>query len=291
MKHIINWIASRKKVSLFNKNKKDIVIGCIANYGIDKIKNWVFSINSSGFCGDKVVINYNLDEKVLLFLKDNGFKYYNYGLSDSHIFVQRFLDMWHLLSQLDLSKYRYVIATDVKDVVFQTNPSKWLEKNLKNKKILVSSECLRFEDEVWGNEILKSSYSHLYDYFNKNIIYNAGTVAGEVNTMKDFFLNLYHFSLSANDEESDQPALNILINLEHIRPLVKFANQEEGWCAQLGTVMAPKVIEKYRSHLTEPAPTIDENGLVVNSNKVPFALVHQYDRVSQLRNIMKKRYS
>lgn len=273
-----------------NIEKKDMIVGCIANYSVDNIKNWVNSINESGFTGEKRALSYNLSDDVIEYLENHGFLCHRYELKDCHIFVQRFFDQWHMLNQLDISMYRFIIATDTRDVIFQTNPSDWLEQNLVDKKILVSSECLRFVDEDWGNKTLKSCYGHLYKDFSQNVIFNAGTIAGEIKTMKDFFLNVYQFGLSAHAEESDQPALNILISLEHIKPLVKFAKQEDGWCTQLGAVMNPKTIDRYKTKLLEPTPKINTNGVVLNGKDVPFALVHQYDKIPELSDIIDKRY-
>lgn len=272
------------------ETEMDMIIGCIANYGVDNIKNWVNSINLSGFTGEKRALCYNLSDDVIEFLEDHGFHCHKCQLNESHIFVQRFYDQWNILKRLDASDYRFIIATDTRDVIFQSNPSEWLERNLGDKKIMASSECIRFADEDWGNKTLKSCYRHLYDDFSRNIVYNAGTIAGEFKAMRDFFLNVYQFGLSADAAESDQPALNILINLEHIKPLVKLARQEDGWCTQLGAVMDPNTIERYRPKLLEPAPGIDSGGMVLNVNGVPFALVHQYDRIPELSDIIDERY-
>ena len=53
--------------------------------------------------------------------------------------------MYWVLKQLN-REYRYMITTDVRDVVFQHNPSDWLKKNLK-KNILVSTENVLYEHE------------------------------------------------------------------------------------------------------------------------------------------------
>lgn len=270
--------------------RRDIIIGSIANYRTDHIKNWVTSIEASGFTGEKRAICYNLSEEVIEFLENNGFHCHKCQLKESHIFVQRFFDQWNILNQLDSSNYRYVIATDTRDVIFQTNPSTWLEQNMEDKRILVSSECIRFADEDWGSKTLKACFGHLYGVFSKNIVYNAGTIAGEFKAMRDFFLNIYQFSVSANAQESDQPTLNILVNLEHIKPVVKFAEQRDGWCAQLGSSMDPKTIDKYKSKLLEPPPYINPDGIVLNMDGTPFTLVHQYDRITELSDIIDKRY-
>lgn len=279
------------KEDLILTDKVDLLLGCIGNYDLDKAKNWVNSINMSGFAGDKAVIGYNLSDDVIEYLHVNDFKYFEYKIKDARdIVIQRFFDQWHLLNSMNISKYRYLIATDTRDVIFQRNPSLWLEHNLGDKKILVSSECLRFKDEVWSTEKFKRSFTNLYDYFSLCTVYNAGTIAGEIKTMKDLFLNIYYFSLSTNTRGSDQHALNILINLEHVKPIVKFSNQEEGWCAQLGTTMDPMVIEQNRKNLLEPVPRINDDWLVVNEKNIPFIIVHQYDRVPELSKIIDKRF-
>ena len=43
----------------------------------------------------------------------------------------RFFHIWHLLSQFEKEgrKYDRLITTDVRDVMFQGNPSEWLDAN------------------------------------------------------------------------------------------------------------------------------------------------------------------
>ena len=109
---------------------KDIIIGCINNYTSDIIKPWVESIIRSGFKGDKVVISFGLPTKTVEYLIEQEFQVYESSLNPGEfIHNRRFLDIWHLLESSE--PYRFVITTDVKDVIFQEDPTKWLEKYLK----------------------------------------------------------------------------------------------------------------------------------------------------------------
>jgi hypothetical protein len=262
---------------------KDLIIGCISNYSPEHIAPWVNSIGKSGFNGDKIMISFGVPQDTIKFLNEKGFEVYSFEPNGRHIVIERFYALWALLNSID--KYRYVITTDVKDVIFQLNPSVWLENNLGDKKILVSSECLSYINEDWGNNNLKTSYPQFYEDFKNNTIYNAGTIAGDFNYMKDFFIHIFNLSLIGNDSQPDQAALNILIHQHPFKDIVKFANQEDGWCCQLGTTLDPKVKSKYSPLLLEPIPNY-KDGEVFNSKDELFYLVHQYDRVPELKEII-----
>lgn len=266
---------------------KDLLISCLSNYSVQQIAPWVKSIINSGFSGDKVILSYGIPETTKEFLIQSGFSIYHTEPSDRHIVVDRFFAMWEFLVK-STNDYRYVITTDVKDVIFQYNPSNWLETNLKGQ-ILISSENIQYKHESWGNENLFVSYPHLYELNKNNIIYNAGTIAGEVSFMKDFFLHIFHLSLVGADRQPDQAALNILAHTYPFKNIVHFAQQEEGWCCQLGTTLDPKIKSLYKGYLLEPIPKVVDS-VVVNSENIPFCLVHQYDRVPELKDIIFQKY-
>lgn len=268
---------------------KDIVVGCISNYLPVHIAPWVDSLNKSGFKGDKVIISFGVPDVTVEYLNRNGFEVYTIAPNGRHIVIERFYALWEFLNEV-ADNYRYIITTDVKDVIFQTNPSEWLEANLCGKRILISSECLRYENEDWGNENLSLSYPQFYSNNKENIIYNAGTVAGDVNYMKDFFLHIYNLSLIGQDPQPDQAALNILAHTYPFKDVVLFANQEDGWCCQLGTTLDPRVKQKYSPYHLEPLPVYDNEGRVYNSKNKLFCLVHQYDRVPELKNIILNKF-
>ena len=177
------------------------------------IRPWVNSLDTCGFEGDKVMICYNTDKdtiqelinrkyKILAFAEDGngGVKYDKPNFS---IVVERFLHMWLLLKQFR-GQYRYIVTTDVKDVVFQTNPMKWLEQNLGDKKINVASESIRYRDEDWGkNNLLKAFGQAVYEENKDNVIVNAGTISGDFDTMLDFFFNVYMLCSRSEEHTSE----------------------------------------------------------------------------------------
>ena len=136
----------------------------------------IHSLGSST-TGTKAMICYNVDYDtvdelvkrdytILAFKKNDQEKRFEYKPQFS-IVVERFYHLWYFLKQLK-GQYRYIITTDVKDVIFQSNPSTWLENNIKDKKINVACESIRYKDEDWGNNNLLKSFGQLIHDHNKD---------------------------------------------------------------------------------------------------------------------------
>lgn len=282
---------------------KDLVVGCITNYNFDKIKYWVNSLDKSGYTGDKAMLCYNIDYDTCEELVKRGFTIFAFKKNDEKrrveykdqfsIVVERFIHQWIFLKEFT-GKYRYIVSTDVKDVIFQSNPSVWLENNIGNKKINVGSESIAYKDEDWGrNNLVRSFGDFIYDHNQNNIIYNAGTIAGEFDTMIDLFLNIYlvcngtqHYIQGGGGP--DQAALNVLLNTKTYRDVTNFCKSEDGWAAQLGTT-GPQVYEKNKEKLSENVPVVI-NGKVCTSDQKVFTLVHQYDRIPEWKKIIESQY-
>jgi len=280
---------------------KDIVIGAMTGYSFDKIKPWVNSLDRSGFDGVKVMMCYNVDYAVAEELVKRGYTILAFGRNEQNkkfeykqdfsIVVERFLHLWYFLKKFE-GEYRYVITTDVKDVIFQTNPSVWLENNIGDKEINVACESIKYLDEEWGNNNLFKSFGPLvYENVKDNLIFNAGTLSGKFNTMLDLFLNIYllcngtsHYIEGGGGP--DQAALNVLLNMKTYKDVTNFAMSEDGWAAQLGTT-GPQIQGKYGDKLVENVPILVDN-TVCTSKGEPFALVHQYDRTPWKEMIEKK---
>lgn len=269
---------------------KDLIIGCIYNYDYNNINNWSKSLIQSGFSGDKIIIAYNISQNTIEQLQKDGFIVYE-GYLNTNIVVQRFIDIWRLLNSLNTSQYKWVISTDVKDVIFQTNPSIWLDENMGDKKFVVSSESLKYKDEEWAIHNMNESYgSEIYNWISNNIIYNAGSVAGEIHFVKDLFFINYLLSLAGKSHNPDQASLNILLSTNLLQDQIYYSNNKDAWACQLGTTMDPIKIEKYKPKLIEPQPIINKDTLV-NLDGIKYCLVHQYDRISELKTVIDNKYA
>lgn len=264
---------------------KDLIISAIANnkdiYGVNKVYEYVKSIDTCGFTGDKIMVCYPVPQETIDFLKKYGWEVYSFELNNQHPHMKRLIDIYTILRQIG-HNYRYVISTDVRDVVFQTNPSEYLEANLK-KQIMVSSENVLYKDEPFGRGNIIEGYGHLLlDRFGDTPTNNVGVLAGHSSSMKDLFLINYLVSLAGNTiHYTDQSSYNFIVNSEFMKDVVQVETNQGNWAIQLGTSQNPKLLTPYE---------FQTNDNMVTNNGNPFCIVHQYDRFPVLNTMIKNKY-
>lgn len=258
------------------------IVGCITKYGIEDIKPFVESIEQSGYTGEKLMLVYEISNDTIEYLKSKGWSLYGSELQQ-HIIVQRFRDMYVLLQSLQTD---VIIWCDVKDIVFQKNPTEWLDNNMKGD-ILAFSESLIFDHDSWAHINAGTSFPIEWEWLKNEEIYCAGTIVGRKDAIKDLFIDIYRWSLTtANPGQlADQAAYNILLRLHQFKDKVQFVKQQEGFAAQLHLK-----IRFDKQHLcSEELATIDGD-LIKTSNGELFTIVHQYDRDDTLKNLIKTKY-
>jgi hypothetical protein len=276
----------------------DCVIGCSTNYDWAKLKYWINSINESGFTGDKVMILMNCDKETVSKVSDAGFDIIAFGQDDKGnlvynsnmmVHVERF---YHIYQHLKNKDYRYVITTDVKDVIFQKNPSEWLEINLPegHEDLIFSSESIKYKDESWGDQNLRETFgTQIYEDFKDNTIYNVGVLAGRGYAMKDLMMNIFASCLGRPIKICDQSTFNFLVSQHPYLKTSKYAQSEDGWACQLGTTADPSKLEQFKPFLLEPLPKL-KGDRVVTSTGIEYTIVHQYDRVPEWRKVIEEKY-
>jgi len=276
----------------------DCVIGCSTNYDWAKLKYWINSINESGFTGDKVMILMNCDKETASKVSDAGFDIIAFGQdtknnlvynSNMMVHVERF---YHIYQHLKNKDYRYVITTDVKDVIFQKNPSEWLEINLPegHEDLIFSSESMKYKDEPWGDQNLRETFgTQIYEDFKDNTIYNVGVLAGRGYAMKDLMMNIFASCLGRPIKICDQSTFNFLVSQHPYPRTSMYTQSEDGWACQLGTTADPSKIEQFRPFLLEPSPKM-VGDKVATSTGIEYTIVHQYDRVPEWRKVIEEKY-
>lgn len=278
---------------------KDLIIGCSTNYDWSKLKYWINSINKSGFTGDKVMILMNCDIDTAKRISDAGFEIVGFGQDENKnlvysssipVHVERFIHIYNYLKDKD---YRYVITTDVKDVIFQKNPSEFLEQQIQpglNTRLLFASESMRYKDEAWGNENLMQTFGpYVYEQFKNNEIYNVGVLAGKGDAIRDLAMNIFLSAINRPIPICDQSTFNVMISMSPYKQTSAYLSSESGWAAQLGTTADPSKIQNFRPLLLENEPYF-KDGKVYTSTGKEFTIVHQYDRVPELRNEIERIY-
>lgn len=290
----------------------DVVIGAITGYKKEQIQYWVNSLNRCGFTGRKVLICFDIDQETIEWLVSQDIQC---GVvkdvsrqPNFSIVVDRFL-FYHLALR-DMKDIRYVVATDVKDVIFQRDPSEFLEGSLEQYDysdteyhFILSSEELSYCDEPWGLNNLRLSFPVHYDRLVKRQIVNCGVIAGRYQYFTDLCSQLYYMcGRSApfinGGGGPDQAALNVLMSQSIYRERARITNTCDAWAAQLGTTGDPNKLPTFLPHLLDTPPIIKENGIVMSRGYIscdiekPFTIVHQWDRLAapQVQTI-KEKYS
>ena len=276
---------------------KDLIVGCATNYDWSKLKYWVNSINRSGFEGDKVLILMNCDKDTVQKVTDAGFSIIAFNedgqgnltyQSQLMVHVERFIHIYKLLKD---NLYRYVITTDVKDVIFQKNPSEWLEQNLsKEERLVFSSESMKYKDEPWGRENLTQCYGQgIYEDFKNNTIFNVGVLAGRGYAMRDLTLQLFLNCINRPIPIVDQAVFNVMISRHPYLDSSMYTVSEDGWACQLGTTADPSKIDSFRPFLLEPSPKMEGDKVLTSTGK-EYIIVHQYDRVPEWKKVIEAKY-
>jgi hypothetical protein len=292
---------------------KDLIIGGASNYTWDQLKYWVNSIKKSGFAGDVVLVGTNYKKADIDKLSDAGVILSLYGKknddgdivapSNGAPHVERFFYLWNYL-HTTTEVYNNVITTDTRDVIFQSNPSIWLEDNLISHFFVCSSEGMRYKNEPWGSQNLDQTFGPFFHNLIKNeYIYNVGTIAGTSDFVKGLLLMIFQMSINRPIPIVDQAVFNFIINTPPYNTDGLFSNNSDAWAIQLGTTqgavesgkgdlgqMFMNNATKYRDIYEDNQPIIDDDGIVKTYDGKPYCIVHQYDRVNGLKEKIERIY-
>jgi len=262
------------------------IIGCITKYGISDITPYVNSILKSGFTGTKIMLVYDVSSDTISFLKERGWDVYN-GQLEMHVILQRFHDVSQICNILTED---VIIWTDVKDIIFQNDPTEWLTQHMKMP-ILATSETITFKDEEWAVVNAGTSFPEEWESLQHKPSYCAGTIVGQREYIRDLFNEIYRWSATTSNPEQlgDQAAFNVLINLKHFTNDVQFVPQNEGLVVHMGVSWIKR--NTHGSKLLEEPPIVTADGTVVSVQSQPFCIVHQYDRDPHLKQLVLKKYA
>lgn len=295
---------------------KDLIIGAGSNYSWDQLKYWVNSIKKTDFDGDIVLVASNIKKVTIDKLLAEGVKLALYGKQQENgdftnevknaPHVERFFYIWNFL-QMNVEKYRYVVATDTRDVVFQINPIHYLKGMLEDNEsydILAASEELLYQDEIWGNQNLYDTFGpYFHNRLKEKLIYNVGVIGGRIDAIRNLFINIFQMSINRQIPIVDQAVYNFLI--QECMDNVLFCDTVHDWTINLGTTVGAisagkgdlgymaandkKVFDKYLKDYKGKQPLI-EDGLVKHQNGGLFYIVHQWDRIPALASEIEQKY-
>jgi hypothetical protein len=275
--------------------QKDLIIGAFNNYtDYDVLKPWVQSIKDTGFTGDTVLFAIGTTPELVKKLIEEGVIVIPVPRNDKMmIHMQRFIHIYNFLKENE-GVYRYVVSTDVRDVIFQFDPTKFMEDSVNPMYvtgIIASSESIKIQDEEWNRENIRKNFGeYFYNEVRENEVCNVGVLAGRSELIKELCFYLYQFSINRPDWVADQAAYNILLGSKLWSSMAHMTRLKDAWAVNAHVTNKPDMLEKFGPYLLEERPSMNDTGLVVNSDGKPFVIVHQYDRVPEWMEYFSKKY-
>ena len=298
---------------------KNLVIGFASNYEWKDLQYWVNSLQKTGYSGDINIVSDNMKRETIEKLSSKNVKLSLYGKQNENgdfvaeqsiaPHVNRFFYIWNAIKDMNSTGpdcYEHVVTTDVRDVVFQSDPITWLEENLGVYSLVASSEGLKYQDEPWGNKNLYDAFGPYYHNLLKdNLIYNVGVIGGDFYYVRGLLSLIFQLSINRPIQIVDQAVYNYLINTDPISTNTMFTSNKDCWAIQLGTTLDAvrcgsgdlgqayikdraaqlKYLEAYVDH-----PVFIEDGIVKDLEKKPYCIVHQYDRIHSLNMKIQQLY-
>lgn len=263
---------------------QDVVISVAKGYGWEELRAYANSLARSGFRGTKLFFVENITAEARKNLIALGFQLIDFQSSNPNFWQTRHRVASEFMEQ-NAAKFRYVIWVDCRDLVFQTNPSMWLENNLAPQRLIASGECWLIKDEALNDQWIKETVSPTdYQWLRNEEVCCGGTLAGDSEMMRVFFREMFT-RLSANDKIVDQGLQNYILRISPFKEVLRVPRMREGFAITFSSLARG-------CPLTDERPDFDiQKGLVYAPHSfTPFVIVHQYDRDSQWVRIIDAKY-
>lgn len=266
-----------------NSNKKNLILGAIKNYNWEQLKPFFISLHKANFKNyDCVMFVDNLSQNTYDKLKSIGVKLYKFpkkyrGVKVNHLRYKLYKE--YLVDKID--NYNIILHVDVRDTFFQED----LFQIYKNKKDFIG---LAYEDgnisqatnAIW----MKGQYGkQIYEELKDKRIICSGTIWGTSKKFYELIKNIWdeiktlsYYNLNIHD----QTTTNYLIYHKKIfNNCLIFSDNN------YGPVMTTD-ISKNRNFSFD-----SENNLLNFIDKKKVAIVHQYDRITKLKTIVRDKYT
>ncbi len=202
--------------------------------------------------------------------------------NETNLFFDRYEAYLDFL--LQNPQYKFILHVDVTDSFFQRNPFIDLDRE----KLTLTSEGMLIKDEPWNVYSLKSKYGEsVLQQIQDNYILCGGVIGGKRELFIEFIQALLreYDSLYKNHEGYDQTFCNKLVYHDKILyGKIDIKQLEDNYCIHLHV---------YKNNNQFPKQKViipSSNNKVLSEDQKKYAIVHQYNRISDLYNNIKSWY-
>jgi hypothetical protein len=272
---------------------QDVIIGTAKGYGWSSFKNYAVSLSESGFRGRKILFVCDITDVARDTLIRLGFELVDYVSTGNNTVIERFRIFrdWLAANKQDI---RYIIHCDIRDVVVQSDPSPWMEKQ--TAKLFGASEFILYKNEFCNPAWIMKLYGQAtLDTLQNEEVICAGTIAGEADAVHRLVSRIYE---SCTDRfGDDQAALNVLLRTEFKDEMV-IPRFEDAFIATVGWWLIggcngnpDQRIGKHSMLADKPPVLINGKAYVKNEcGQDPICIIHQYERGNAWRPSISERY-
>jgi len=265
---------------------KNVLMTSCVGYKWDKIKNIVISFRKVNKVDDLIVIFHDKPDAITLrnLEKWNAIPVQHQVSNPDRITVNRFLSYSAVLRS-NPGTWKYACLFDANDIFLQKNPFEYIDANIGDYGLIASSESIKYCDEVWGNQNLRETFPYAYEHLKENLVYNCGTLCGKADSILALSDLIFACAVHSSVHIACQASYNYIVQ-SGMKHCTKFTDMSHGWAVQCGTVENTERMHRPDSMFAEKIvekPPILKDGLICNSEDLPFYVVHQYQHSYNFR--------
>ena len=275
----------------------DLVMTVVKNYDWPALMLYAVSLAKCGFKGTKLMLVQGITPWARQELTQLGFKLIDFDFVDTlrGFGTIRFEPAAKFLR--DNKGFRYVIWSDMRDAVYQRDPSEWLEKNLRPYRLLASSEGVLIKSEIYNDQWVRQAFPEEHTWLKEHEVCNSGAIAGDAEVMQAVFEKIYEISLRSDSNTGaflDQGLWNYVLRVSPFKEVSKISKTDESFFTSCNWFLVHdhgRTAESTHGHMWIDRPPVMREGLVYPpKGSEPYCLVHQYDRDSEWYAAVYKRY-
>jgi protein YibB len=288
---------------------KTAILAAAGGYKPADVKPWTESLIKSGFDGKVFVVVYDNNIELMEYFKSHDFYVLHTNNRGVHnVATQRFEDYMHIMNNEITKDINLFLHTDIRDVVFQTNPDTWLRKNIGDSLIVATAEGCLYKNEDWNGDGMQKQFGKdIYDKVANKETLCSGIIGGTREGLVSLFTSMLEISWYATEPWGfiDQHFFNLAIRFIY-EDVTKIVPADSPWVLNCGTMIAipmntpdwssgPRTVynsyERFRKgtfieNMLVDLPYMDPSNTVCTPKSEPYAIIHQYDRFQPWKEIL-----
>ncbi len=265
-----------------------VVIGAINHHEWPVVAPWIKSLRKTSFTGRVILVTY---EDVAEYVKDQ-MRLHGVEIVEAKMEISvnrgRFKDFAAILESIPPETS--VVATDVRDVVFQEDPASLggLLDVSKKKELVVSSEGWRYHDSEWNLATLRKVFPAHEARMLYEEVYCSGVIVGTAGALKRLSERIWDLARSAPSFNGDQVAMNIALREPDFMNQTRFLTVQDGRIFHARATWLRKKLGS--STLGEPTFSM-LRGIALKVDDKPVSVLHQYTESTSERMRVMLRYN